>query len=318
MTSRNWCLTINNPTVSDNPHLLQESQLSNVKLLIYQLEMGENETPHIQGYLELKNPIRLTGVKAMFPRAHVEPRKGTRGQAVNYVIKQDTRLSGPECFVNNEWLHTPENALLFGQNLVKQSTAMKGTASSMKSILSKIKSELCSGESTAIENIADEYFEIWIRYHRAFDRYLLMKSKPRNSPTEVIVLCGPSGTGKSKWAMDQDQSAYWKQRSNWWDGYLGQTTVVLDEFYGWLPYDTLLRLCDRYPLYVETKGGQTNFSASKIIITSNKHPREWYKNVYFEAFKRRVSSWHVLPTIDIHLQFEKFDDFDIHMINFTP
>lgn len=280
--------------------------------------MGENQTPHIQGYLELKNPARISGVKALFPRAHLEARKGTRAQALNYVIKDQTRLSGPECYVNNAWIHCPENALLFGKNLAEQLTATKGTASCLKSTLLKIKSELNSGDSTAIERIADEYFDIWIRYHRAFDRYLLMKSKPRNHPTEVIVLCGPSGTGKSRWALDQDEHAYWKQRSNWWDGYMGQKTVVLDEFYGWIPYDTLLRLCDRYPLLVETKGGQTNFCADKIIITSNKSPTEWYKNQYFKAFERRVTSWHVLPTTDIHLTFERYEDFEFHLNAFTP
>ena len=144
-----------------------------------------------------------------------------------------------------------------------------------------------------------------------------MKSKPRDHDMQVIVICGPSGTGKSKWALEFDKSAYWKQRSQWWDGYVGQATVVLDEFYGWLPYDTLLRLCDRYPLLVETKGGQTNMSAKTIIITSNKSPSHWYKDVYFPAFKRRVSTWLFMGEGNIHLSFNNWEDFELHMNPFN-
>lgn len=100
--------------------------------------------------------------------------------------------------------------------------------------------------------------------------------------------------------MENYPDAYWKQRSQWWDGYMNHEVVVIDEFYGWLPYDTLLRLCDRYPLMVETKGGQVNFCAKTIVITTNGVPNTWYKNVYFPAFARRVTKWHVLPMWGIH------------------
>lgn len=35
-------------------------------------------------------------------------------------------------------------------------------------------------------------------------------------------------------------------------GYVGQPTVVFDDFYSWFPYDFILRLLDRYPLVVNT------------------------------------------------------------------
>lgn len=65
----------------------------------------------------------------------------------------------------------------------------------------------------------------------------------------------------------------------WWDGYSGQTVVVIDEFYGWLGYDFLLRLLDRYSFAVETKGGSVSFTSKLVIFTSNKPPSEWYRNV---------------------------------------
>lgn len=129
---------------------------------------------------------------------------------------------------------------------------------------------------------------------------------------------GPTGTGKSRWALESFPNSYWKQRSIWWDGYSNEETVVLDEYYGWLPFDTLLRLCDRYPLLVESKGGQLQFNSKKIVITTNSNPRNWYRKAYFPAFIRRVNLWIVMPTAGTKLEFTNFDEAEPHMIDNTP
>lgn len=143
--------------------------------------------------------------------------------------------------------------------------------------------------------LADYDFSVWTSCYRPLIYYRMISTKPRDHPVEVIVLHGPAGTGKSKYCKDNYPKAYWKQRSQWWDGYNNHEHVVVDEFYGWLPYDLLLRICDRYPLLVETKGGQVQFVAKTIIITSNLHPLQWYKNMYFPALQRRVTKWIIMP-----------------------
>lgn len=144
---------------------------------------------------------------------------------------------------------------------------------------------------------------------------MVLKTKPRNFEVEVEVIQGPTGTGKSKWCMEHYPNAYWKQRSNWWDGYFKHEVVILDEFYGWLPYDTLLRICDRYPMLVETKGGQTQFVAKKIIITTNSEPSSWYRNVYFPAFVRRVSKWRVFAILGDEQSYASYENAVIAMNN---
>lgn len=290
MSTRYWCFTINNPTeLIDTSEKLWKKNLS---VLVYQKEIGENGTPHYQGYLELVTPRRLTWLKKVIPTAHLEPRKGSRGQALQYVIKEDSAVA--------------DSLQLFGISLPQVKKIIAKPKSKNQTQMLEIKSKLDSGSLEV--DIADNYFNIWVRYYRAFERYRLLKATPRNFVTEVIVLQGPTGTGKSRWAMDNLPGAYWKQRGNWWDGYSNHEYVVIDEFYGWLPFDLLLRLCDRYPLQVETKGGQTNFCARKICITTNKEPPLWYKDVYFASFARRVTTWGIFPDWGPISFFDKYED----------
>lgn len=109
--------------------------------------------------------------------------------------------------------------------------------------------------------------------------------------------------------MDNYPEAYWKQRSQWWDTYECHETVVLDDFYGWLPYDVLLRAADRYPLQVETKGGQAVFLAKTLIITSNNTPAQWYKNVNLQALIRRVDKWMYLGLDNMKVETESYEVF---------
>lgn len=164
------------------------------------------------------------------------------------------------------------------------------------------------------KDLADFDFPTFISCYRGLYAYRMLTAKPRHHEMEILVFQGPTGTGKSKYCMDNYPGAYWKQRGNWWDNYSGEETVIIDEFYGWLPYDTLLRLCDRYPLLVEVKGGQTQFTSKRIIITSNAVPNAWYKDVYFPAFERRVKEWHIFPTWGMHVYYNTLQEAIPHMI----
>lgn len=284
MTSRNWCFTLNNPDVV--PLALEPSPTNKIKFCIYQLE--QVQCRHLQGYVELKCPVRLAHMKKLIPGAHFERRRGSRIQAIDYCRKSESRVDGP-------WIH-PLNYPL----------PVEGSedSSSVGTSLTEIKRLLDEGYGE--EYIADNNFSQWVRHYRAFRAYKLLKTQPRNHEVHVLVIVGPTGTGKSRYCLHNFPKAYWKQRSQWWDGYNSEETVVLDEFYGWLPYDNLLRLCDRYPMLVETKGGQVHMLARNVIITSNSFPDSWYKNVYFDSFKRRVDKWVWFD----HMGFFIFNSFD--------
>jgi len=303
MTSRSWCFTVNNPTtipVSEE-WMINES----IKWCVWQKEKGENGTLHWQGVLVMTAPRRLHYMKGLCGTAHWEPRRGSVQEAVGYVIKEDTRESGPYAVENGALLtDVLRDALILKLMKVKVNKSDE---------LLEIKAKLDAGTVT-VEDIADQHFELWVRHFRAFEKYQCIKTKPRNHEVEVHVIQGPTGTGKSRWAMEQYPGAYWKQRSNWWDGYIGQEVVVIDEFYGWLPFDLVLRICDRYPLMVETKGGQVQFVAKTIIFTTNQLPSSWYKNCYFQSFARRVSEWHIMAVWEDHRKFSSWAEASAVMV----
>lgn len=151
----------------------------------------------------------------------------------------------------------------------------------------------------------DNHFTSMVMYSRGIDRYLNIVTRQRNWKTNVFVMYGSeSGTGKSLNAsmFDLPEHTYYLRKSNgenvWWDGYTNQRTVVLDDFYGWIPWSLLLHLADRYPTRVDTKGGSVNFVAKTLIITSNKGPEGWYPKVENKQplYRRIDGCWLVTKT----------------------
>ena len=66
--------------------------------------------------------------------------------------------------------------------------------------------------------------------------------------------------------------------------------MVFDDFYGGVRYSMILRICDKFPLLLDCKGGASPCMADTIIFTSNKPPNEWWKNLLdLSAFERRIT-----------------------------
>lgn len=112
-------------------------------------------------------------------------------------------------------------------------------------------------------------------------------AKKRKTAPKVVVLHGPTGTGKSHTARaelselyEEDDIYIWHpQQGTWFDGYEGQRGVLFEEFRGQIPFGFLLSLLDKYDCRVQCKGSTTQFAAETIYITSPKPPKEWYENL---------------------------------------
>lgn len=80
--------------------LLPEEFPDWITYAVWQLEVGEEGTPHYQGYLECSGKRSYAQLHAVpgFEGCHLEARRGTQGQAISYCTKADTRVDGPWYF----------------------------------------------------------------------------------------------------------------------------------------------------------------------------------------------------------------------------
>lgn len=114
---------------------------------------------------------------------------------------------------------------------------------------------------------------------------------------QVKIFWGRTGTGKSRRAWEEAGDLCYSKcpRSKFWDGYQGQTEVVVDEFRGGIDIAHILRWLDRYPVRVEIKGSARPLLAERMWFTSNVDPRMWYPDLDADtlaAFMRRVEITH--------------------------
>lgn len=92
MTSRNYCFTLNNSTEDEEELLRTLFEVSDrVRYICWGHEgLSLGSTPHLQGYIELNTPMRITGVRRLqgMQRAHFEARRGSQAQARDYTRKE--------------------------------------------------------------------------------------------------------------------------------------------------------------------------------------------------------------------------------------
>jgi len=111
---------------------------------------------------------------------------------------------------------------------------------------------------------------------------IMMRKKWRKEMTKGIWYYGKTGVGKSDKAYegyDPDQCYNWPNDKGWCDAYKQQDIVIINDFRGEIPYNTLLQLVDKHPYEVSRRGKEPlPFISKMVIITSSLHPELIYKN----------------------------------------
>lgn len=98
---RRWCFTLNNPS---NRILIEGGDTSKIKIVVYQLEVGENGTPHYQGFIVTVVPVRLAALKKINSHAHYEKMNKPLAASLAYCTKLEGRLSDPVFWPNEQYV----------------------------------------------------------------------------------------------------------------------------------------------------------------------------------------------------------------------
>lgn len=265
--AKHWCFTLNNYGPNDIHRLEQLASGDSITYLCFGKETGASGTPHLQGYVSFSSrKSRNRAKQAIGSRAHLESAKGSPQQNRDYCSKDGD--------------FTEYGTLPSGQGSRRD--------------LEELKTAIESG--CDLRTIQTQFFREYLRYPRAIESMVLRNSSTRQWETQVKVLWGPTGTGKTRKVHEEVEASnlYSHPGGRWFDGYEGHTDVLFDDFGGSeFKITYLLKLLDRYPMRVPIKGGFVQWVPKTIWITSNHHPEEWYqgaKQMHRDALERRLTT----------------------------
>lgn len=275
-----WSFTLNNYEPTDEGRLRSLVDGGQVRYIVFGREIGENQTPHLQGYLELQTRRRLNGVKELLGnnRYHLERSVGSATQNRDYCTK-DGEFEEFGTFIES------------GQ----------GRRTDLAAVAALVT------EGHDLRRVAEDFPVEFIKYHRGIERLISIRSVPRSWRTQVVYFYGPTGSGKSRRAQRESQDlcpdrVSWLHDPSlkWFNGLdPGHKGVIIDDFSGGVDIALLLRLFDRYPMQVPVKGGFMEWSPRIVWITSNFAPEHWYpRGQHFDALMRRIDEITFINIVD--------------------
>lgn len=258
--ARNYCFTLNNWTEAELKSL---KDWDSIKYCVVGKEVGENKTPHLQGYMEFAQPMRFSTIKGKFPRIHLEARRGSAKQAADY-CKKDGNFE--------EW----------GQ------ISKQGARTDIHDFSDGIKA------GKRMRDLAMDDPVTFIKYHKGFGAFKRLVDKKRDEKPYVEWRYGPTGVGKtfavvSRYGQD---NVYMKDCSKWWDGYDDEPIVLWDDFdatdFKMADNREFLRAIDQYAYSGQIKGGYVNINPKGIYITCEHPPSHFWSDTFLAQVMRRI------------------------------
>ena len=261
-----WMITVSDPTWT--PETIDLVLV--YKYVIYAVMQREQGTVrgsfHWQMYVEFNKYMTREDIAYVLQidinHMFAEPRRLGRTACRTYCTKVRTRVPGTLPIEYGEFKN------------------MQGHRSDMDRVVSMID----SGKRP--DDIFSHCPGMMIRMGHSIRRACEMhqrQTQPAFRDVHVIVFVGTTGTGKTRQAVEMFPDAYIASAGMggptkgtvWFDGYEGQSAIILDDYHGWLRTETLLVLLDGYKIQVPIKGGMVPAMWTTVIITSNSLPIHW-------------------------------------------
>lgn len=267
---RAYVFTLNNYTEDDVANLKLVGSAP-IRYICFGCEVAPSTgTPHLQGYMELSKPMRATAVRKLIKCASIwlQGRFGSREEAREY-----TRKEGVE-----NWFETGD-----------WESGGQGTRNDLRSVMKMVKEGKTRMEISETEpEIASKCSRFLQEYREDCEKEATKEFRQ----VETIVLVGAAGCGKTRSVFEEDPDVFSVncEDSFPFNGYNGEKSILFDDFYGGIKYSQLLRILDGYQQRVNVKNGCRYAQWTKVYITSNEKPDQWYLKGLTPALKRRLTS----------------------------
>lgn len=264
-----------------------------MRYIVFETEVGDSGTPHLQGYVYLHKKKSLRAVNKFLG------------------IPMYVAVAKADSFCNKEYC-TKDNSQIYerGDRPLAQTEKGKKGQQFYEDIIR-------TAEEGNLDKIRRDAPAMYFQHIRLIE-YHRTRAAPK--PQELNILknywiWGPTKTGKTlsvkiKW---WGHNIYWKDPHNrWWCGYNNEEIVVLDDLDIKKAQDymgeMLKRWCGHEAFLAESKGGNTRYIRPKtVIITSNWEPKDiWSDEQHLEPILRRFQVKHISGARDMDQLIHKY------------
>lgn len=250
---RNIFFTLNNYTEDQYTDILSWTGQNTTYYIICKETAPTTGTKHLHGYLEFENPRSWKLLHRRFYNANMAPRKKPAEACRLYCMKGGDYIEEGEISRQG----SRSDIELVRGILRDHDNDNNGPAAPMRAV---------TAQATSFQSI--RLAECYLKYHE----------RKRHWKPMVKWFYGPTGSGKTREAMKQLTEPFIWSTPKWWDGYDAHKHVLIDDFRkDFCSFHKLLRILDRYPETVETKGGSRQLLARLIIITAPYPPTEMFE-----------------------------------------
>lgn len=234
---------------------------------------------HLHLVFEDVKTMRFSQIKKMFPSMHIEPTKGTKAEAEDYIKKK------------GKWAEEGEEVLYYHQ--IGEIKGARGNRKDLE-ILEELINKGYHPSEILRMSISYRRYEKFIK-DAYFDKR--KREMPFKKENKVFWHVGESGSGKTfvanKIISDHgEDSVYFVSdySSGAMDLYNGEKVLFLDEFRGQIPFSVFLTWIGRYRVQIHARYTNTFALWDEVHIATVLPPEKVYEKMV-SAFDQQIDTF---------------------------
>ena len=278
-----WVGTWNNPKMTidefhDHFKKLHEDDL--LQYFVFQLEQGENETPHYQFFVNWKNARSFEFMKEHIPYGcYFKQMETNKNACKKYCSKTKTRISETFYEVGEFIEERGRKDLVVARQLIK--------------------------DGMSFDEVSDLYPSQSMMYERSLKnlekKAMLEKERGRRRVNMVVnYVYGISGRGKTSFILDmhgdKNVARVFNYKKDPFYFYNGEKIVVFEEYHSQFDFDVFLNYMDIYFCPLSVRYDDKIALYETVYLTSNESPDKLYPDVKIKdpdtwnALMRRIKN----------------------------